>query len=267
MTTDDDGPDSGEGEVRAPGQLERLRASDQIYQVMPDSPQHYGLDEKDGLPKPAIVNAVSDAVAPPLDPKTLVCMGDESSFVLRDEWGNALGEFAPDAVERMPDGRVTITGAEVWRATGHESFVLLVLSLVRGLLGLIFGSRCWLYSAKLKRWYDPAELVEVEAIRPQCRHYARQLIDFPQSEDAVWNIRNCTARRTDYGDFMSLNDQRMLACELRDPQIGSNRERIEAFDEVAVQMGREQVEQDEAEGEDFDIESALDGESAGGIFK
>lgn len=266
MTTDDESPGGDDGEVRRQSLLDRPKAADQVYQAYPNQPQHYGLDEKDGLPKPVIPSSLADAIAPSLSHENLVCMADESAFVVRDEWSREIARFDADSVlvRRLPDGRRVVQGYDLYAMT--PSYLFAFWYWLWGLVRALFGDPHRLYVRQSGAWYAPSELVEVEPVRPQCRHYARQLQDFPQAEDALYNIRICTARRVDYGDFMSLNDQRMMACELREPSIGNNRARIEEFDRVVIARGREQVERDAAEDEEFDIEQALD-DQPGGIFK
>jgi hypothetical protein len=187
------------------------RADEEIYEAFPQTPMAYGMDPADGLPRPAVQHAVQMAYAPPLSPETLVCMGDYSEFVARDEWGEILQRWTPAEIVRTPNGK--------WRVINN----------------------------------DTVRRFEVEPIRPPCKHYARQMIDFQDDPDAKFVTRLCTARRNSEEGFLSVRDSQVYACELRDPKHGASEEQLNAFDNEKVRLGRERTEQ----ADEFDVEAAL----------
>lgn len=95
-------------------------------------------------------------------------------------------------------------------------------------------------------------VIEVQPIRPQCAHYARQLIPWPEDQARKFTARLCTARRTDEGEFLSVNDTQVYACELRSPPYGNESSLIDAADLVSMQMKRARALPD-----DFDLDAAL----------
>lgn len=236
MTTEDAEPDADE--VRA-HLVERPRATDQIYQAYPNTPVHSALDPVDGLPTPVMPHSIESALAPRLSRRTLVCLGEHSSYVVRDQWGIIKAVFQPEEVELTPGGQYRVPRE--------------------------------LAAERLSEQIDArSQHYAVEPLVPQCKWYAAQLQDFPQDPDHKIVLRHCTARRVDYGDFLSLNDQAVYACELRDPPVGNRIELVRAHDaqQIAETAAKELA--DQAEQGDFDLEQALQQESddddAGGIF-
>lgn len=161
----------------------------------------------DGLPTNAHPYTESDI--PVLSPETLTCMGDFSKFVVRDKrWGHVLSEWSPEHVERTPNGK--------------------------------YRALCATMSAPAVKT-DPESIdefgyMEVEPVRPPCRHYARQLTQFDLNAHAKVMLRVCAARRTTEGAFMSLRDRAMWACELREPQVEA-RSALDEFDARKMQEG------------------------------
>lgn len=95
----------------------------------------------------------------------------------------------------------------------------------------------------------------VDPLRPQCRHYARQLVPFPEEHERSLAIRLCTARRTDEGEFLDLGNQQILACELRSPVFGNEAAQIDAFDARTIASQQETLAAQVAD--DFDLDAAL----------
>jgi len=201
------------------------RPDEEIYEAFPQRPMAYGMDPTDGMPRPAVSSALKDAYAPPLTPATLVCMADTSEFVRRDEWGVVTHRWDPKHVERMPNGK--------WRARAKDA-----------------TPRYPLPRWKLMRCTG---YVTVEPIRPQCRHYARQMTDFQDDPEAKFVARLCTARRNSEEGFLSVRDAQVFACELRVPSDHASRENIDAFDEKKIALGEERLKAPE----EFDVEAEL----------
>lgn len=263
-------PDDDEGDAQRRG-IDRLRIDEEVYQHAPDpSEVAYEMDP-DGLPRP--ISPVKMPFAPPLTPETLTCMADESRFVVRDRWGEELASFQPEDVDRAPDGThrvrvaqlVAALGGEesdLWKAWVRNAFVddrletrLACEHVVRRNLGVEYAvDHGW---------------VEVRPVRPACQYYARQMSDFQDDADEVFVARLCTARRDDGGEFLSLRDTAMWACDMRDPVDLTTLSKLDEFDAKKIELGRERINTGEA----FNIDEALqrmddlaEEDTAGGIF-
>ena len=253
--------------------VEAYRASDELYQAFPNEAVRFGIDPEDGLPSPTILNPMKDAEAPPLDPERFICMAIRTRFVLRNSWGDEVHEIPADQVERAPDGRYRTAWKNLWQIFTREDAL--------ALLGTSEDFNEWrsddtdgaqtelVYWDKRRGSSEPVVLsrllnrdvlreylagwIEVEPLRPQCRHYRRQFQDFPDTPGRHMVIRLCTARMTDEGEFLSLRDQEMLGCEIRSPSIGNQAHLMDEYDAVQVAKARKQKTADA----EFDIDGAL----------
>jgi hypothetical protein len=162
----------------------------------------------DGLPLTVDQTTASDI--PALSVKSLICMGDFSKFVLRDEWGHVCAEFVRSEVTRMPNGKWTVSGGVARRVDG-----------VKAIIGV------------------PAEgePVEVEPIRPQCRHYVRQKTSFALNAQHSQFSRLCSARRTTEGAFMTVRDVAVGACDMREPFDAESSKVLDEFDALKIEQG------------------------------
>lgn len=263
MPTNNEGP-SAASAVRH--EVEGPKITDALYQPFRNEPTPVGIDPADGLPRPVGAQSLKDAQAPELDRDRFVCMADCSAFVLRDSWGNVIVRLEPSEVERTPSG--------VWR-------VKIETLLPKVTDAIVAAKARWLQRAASSRSHDggsrkpPRERSDadicrglfggddgpdgsycmVEPLRPQCSHYARQLVPFPEEHERSLAIRLCTARRTDEGEFLDLGNQQILACELREPVYGNEAAQLDAFDErtIAAQQAAKAAEV----ADDFDVDAAL----------
>jgi hypothetical protein len=192
MSVDDH---DSELEHEAPWRIDGPTPAQEVYEAFPEAPAAYGINPDDGLPQPRVPASIKLARAAPLLRETFVCMEDVRRFVIRDDWGRVKFSFAPEHVRRYEDGKYRV---EVTPAVPHGMEALEYVVTRRGL--------------------QRTRHIEVEPVRPQCSHYARQLVDFPDDPDYRFVVRLCTARRTDSGEFLSLRDMKMYACELRNPR-------------------------------------------------
>lgn len=138
---------------------------------------------------------------PPLSVDTLVCMGDFSKFVQRDEWGFQTREVEPSDVTRAPN-----------------------------------GDYCYREKTSVG-----VMLVKVEPIRPPCRHYVRQMVSFEFNADHDSIKRLCAARRTTEGAFMTVKDTKVTACDMREPKHIESEQLLDDFDDKKVKQGQERV--------------------------
>ena len=186
--------------------LDRLRMNDALQQVEP-SRVDYAPHPEDGLPSPVIRQ--QEPFVPPLALETLICLPDESIFVIRDKYGTVLKIYGPDEVDRTPNGR-------------------------------------W-----LSKPTQDGNCFEVTPIRPKCIHLSRQLMDCDGDPTRMMMERCCTARRDSGGEFLSVANMQIIACELRDPPDIVSEERLRKWDARKIKLGAER----RANGEGFDLAS------------
>lgn len=248
MTTSAEGPGSGSA-VRH--EVEGPKIADSLYEAFPNRPSPMGIDPKDGLPSPVIPAAVRDALAPDLDPDRFVCMEDASRFVIRDGgWGDItveIGGAHVAHVERAPNGQ--------WRIHADRLVEVMTTQIARYRAAHGFGPNVTDRTVLNVCTQTKGDWVAVEPIRPQCAHYARQLIPFPEDADHQLVARLCTARRTDEGEFLDVGNAQVFACELRSPPYGCERQKIDAFDERTVETARKR--RLDIVNDDFDVDAAL----------
>ena len=188
-----------------------------------DAQLQIGFDPQDQMPK-ILSGSFEGSLAPTLDPETLLCMEDSSSYVLRDAGGNVMARFAPDEVDRT--GSVpTVSRISALSHLAPRYPVPRFRDTRR--LRLAVGALL------------DGPTVRVEPVRPQCRHYARQIIDFPGEAGHIMMRRFCRANRTDDGEYESVREALVFACELRDPRDSSSEDQIHKFDDDRVRAGRQ----------------------------
>ena len=192
--------------------VERPRLGDDVYQH-PLQPLALGTDPQDGLPRPVSSVSMTDSVAPSLSLETFVCMGDESVFVKRNEWGEITLRVMPDQVRY---------NCSLGEYRGHLS-----------------AEEMYAWSRTTNRAGD----VTVEPLRPQCQHYKRVMTPFENDPVIRQVTRMCSAQRGEGGEYLSLSDQQVLACEHRFPRDFVSEERLRQFDAARISEGRKTVEE------------------------
>lgn len=203
-----------ETEVRA-GELEESpdashpRFSEEVTEAYSPEPSLMVPHPDDGLPSPA--DESSDLlVAPAFTYDTMVCVADDREWVeVSDEQPceptpplilEDLGIFgirigAPPPVERLSEHSAERRKFPAQRVLREHGRAFVVLD----------GSVIW-----------------VRPVREQCRYYMRQVFSndsVPDPNEPGHRIvfRNCSARRSIGGAFLSLRDEAVYACTLRDP--------------------------------------------------
>lgn len=212
--------------------LERPRLGDDLKQHPHRIQSAPSFDPNDGLPRMTSAVTMSDSLAPALEYETFICMGDERSFVIRDSWGQILLSVHGSRARRFVDDRgeawvAQLSQEEEAQANYPEVFV--------------GGAAFWF---------------QVEPQRPQCEFYRRVMTDFEGNADMRQVERVCAAQRTEGGEYVSLRDTRVYACEHRSPPDFVSADRLRAFDEARLRASQKQT-------EEFDIEAALAAESHG----
>jgi len=211
----------GESKLTDP---ERPRLGDEVYRH-PLIPQMIAMDPSDQLPRPVSQVSLEDTKAPALDPDTMVCMGDESVFVIRDQWGKIAADFPPTLV------RTKIAGGSV------SGYLVLVGNLTEiQAANLVRAGLCDRSGHHLVNEYGSIiDDLWVEPLRTQCHHYKRVMTDFQGAVDgdnktAKQVERVCAAQRGESGEYVSLNNTRVYACEHRSPRDFVSEERLRRFD-------------------------------------
>jgi len=195
-----------------------------------------GIDPVDGLPRVTSAVTMEDSKAPPLSVENLVCMGDESVFVVRDLWDKIQLEFSPERVRRSDDEHF------VARHTLSETELKKLGIVERELIDIGAKSR------------HQTPWLKVEPLRPQCHHYRRLMTDFEGDAEHMSVERVCTAQRSEEGEYFSVGNVRILACEHRVPRDFVSEERLRQFDKKAIEMA-------DPPKDDWDIDAELDAQS------
>jgi hypothetical protein len=203
---------------------------------------------EDGLPTLPDQSGPSDI--PVLSKETMVCMGDYSKFVIRDRWGEIIAEFEPMEVDRSPNGwwrvpmKLAVDRAQTAMAkarkdgdpdsSADDDFLLAALSAKFVKTPYEDGGYGVQSAPHTDEWF------EVEPLRPECRHYVRQLLHPGSIEGAKKGImlRACAARRDTSGAMMQLRDSAMLACGIRSPRSPAAEIKLDEFDAEKIRQGQ-----------------------------
>jgi len=176
---------------------------------------------RDGMPTNFAPYSDDRSDIPPLGPDTLVCMGVFDEFVVRGQWGDIIARVPAEVVERAPDGS--------WRVSKEQFIQHNPDPNPKGKV------RQWV-EKQLERY--ASKWVQVEPIRPPCRHYLRQFAPYYLNPTNRKVFRLCAARRTTEGAFMDLSDVGMYCCDLREPRHVESEDLINAFDRKKMSQGK-----------------------------
>lgn len=183
------------------------------------------ISPEDGLPIPADESSEM-ALAPEFTVEKVVCVEDESEYVevfVEEDVGRSYdargrNRFQIISAYRVSEGMASVPGSPDVRKlrrtykpdgtlTDRERF-LPEQTIEKW--GLRFGVR------------SDGTLVHVRPRRERCIHYKRQILlqDGASDPDEKYTktvYRNCMARRSVGGAFMSVSNEAILACDYRDP--------------------------------------------------
>ena len=172
-----------------------------------------GISPVDGLPLPAD-SILSLPIAAPFTREALVCMEDDRQFVemFQDEAHESdgwVGNDPPPGVFLCLRRKFDEEGSPVARRVFSASD--------------INGKRFGIKTVEERDEDVGVRVTFVRPIRPQCKHYARTVFcndpSIPYGELGHMEMqRNCMARRSVGGAFMSLSGEGVYACELREPR-------------------------------------------------
>ena len=163
---------------------------------------------------PAQVSQATESDVPALSPKTLVCMGDYTSFVC-DLRGKRFF-FAAENVRRHANGAWCVSAELFWEVAVEA----LPNSTKEDFLRRYEKDGC-----------------AVQPLRPPCEHYVRQMTAFKFNAQHQSVARLCAARRTTEGTFMGLSDTGVYACDMRRPRDLESERLLDEFDARKVREG------------------------------
>jgi len=171
-------------------------AEDEFHDSFPVEPIQMGMHPDDGMPVPVDGN-LQDSFAVPFTYETQLCVEDAREYVELhlEEIKNYTSEFGNKT--RYHDN-----------GQDRERRVFPPKDVMR-----LFGY----YAVS-----DGTSLIAVRPKRPKCKYLKRQVLNsrlgIPEGEFGHQEVfRLCTARRSNGGAFMSLRDQGIYQCDLRDP--------------------------------------------------
>lgn len=103
-------------------------------------------------------------------------------------------------------------------------------------------------------------VIRVEPVRPECLHYLRLQTDLAADRDARYLQRACTQQRSEDGEYYSVRDSLIAACNLRSPRHYPSEALLDKFDDDKMNQAREREQMEEF---DVDKELAAEGASLG----
>lgn len=233
--------DSGDGE-------EDFSPFDEVDEDFKPGPMHLEI-AADGLPQQ--IDKTTESDIPALSKETLICMGDYSKFVIRDRWGEIVAEFEPTDVDRSPRGsfRVKASAAierakltierrrKELREEAKRDAVVPDAKLDDDLIVLASVASKFGRSSKMVAPRYCREWFQVRPVRPSCQHYVRQKVSLPENAQHKMYARLCAARRTTEGAFMTVRDQGVWACDMREPRDTRSELQLDEFDAKKIQEG------------------------------
>jgi hypothetical protein len=224
------------------GKFTAPRADEVLHQGI-DAPVTFGIDPEDGL---ATTKAPENFdKLPVLSVETLVCMADTWSFVIRaTSDGSIWLMFEPKEVQRLPNGNYVVP-LELMKERSRGT------ALDFSIPDMIYADTIVLIGKK--------NVVRVEPIRPACKHYLRMQTDLSVDRTRRFQLRACMAQKGEDGEYYSVGDSLIAACNIREPRHFESEALLDKFDEEKINQGRER----ERLGQ-FDIERELEAEAKTG---
>lgn len=226
--------------------------SEELHQGVP-VPVTFGMGG-DGMPVPAAQPALDIPSA--LSEDTLVCMADTRSFVLRASCGSVYVSFEPSVVKRSASGAYYVEMSTMMAAVNaaypdrelgggsRENFT-----------SLPWGLQC---GFQLMRGGSEVTVATVEPVRPECIHYLRLQSDISADRERRFLVRSCMKQQSESGEYTSVGDAVIAACNVRYPRHLESEAILDEFDRKQIEAGRKK--QDLGS---FDIEKELAAEGGG----
>lgn len=232
------------------------RAEEELHQSQP-APVAMGTSPDDGLPMQ--MSSRNFDKSPPLNEETLICMADKRSFVVRDPDGSVWVSFTPAEVSRLPNGEYFVEVDAMLKKV-NAGLSDLELDAEGAVLDRLDHLGALPHDLMLytRRNGAMVAVVRVMPVRPECHHYLRMQTDLAADRDARYLQRACMKQRSEDGEYYSVRDSLIAACNLRYPRHYPSEALLDKFDEEKVSQAREREEQEE-----FDVDKALAAEGAG----
>lgn len=196
---------------------------------------------EDGMPTEHA--PVEPSPIPVFSPDTLVCAGRFDKFVLRGFNGRVLATFGPSEVKQAPSGiflvSVKLAGERYAdQVESEEASVSPALWWSDWYWALGLGLETFIEARRTGRWLSLRGGVEVEPIRPPCRHYIRQATQLQYNPDHKEVYRLCSLRRSMEGAMMTVGNLGVWACDGRDPRDIESEQFLAKFDEDKEREGK-----------------------------
>ena len=224
------------------------RASESIYQG--DVTEiAVGVNPDDGLLMQIAPAALNLDIAPPLREDTLICMADTRSFVILSQDGSVFLQFQPSDVCRLPNGDYVVSEAKYLERLRERYGDHPPNGNIAGSL-----SSLWVMTDS----FGESMAIRVSPIRPQCEHYFRMQTDLSADRERRHLTRACRAQLSATGEYTSVGDGAVYACDLRSPRHLESEALLDDFDRKLIEQAREK----EARGS-FDIDAELEKDSLG----
>ena len=220
------------------------RADEELYQGL-ETPVTFSINPADGMPTPTAPDHGDKP--PPLSVDTLVCMEDRRSFVIRNSDGSIWQSFEPSEVKRLPNGEWFVELSPLLDLPSIDNSVVPDLGALEAVIMTI------------RREDQSVKVMRVEPVRPACRHYLRMQTDTSLDRTKRYVSRACMAQHSDTGEYISVGDAGIFACNIRSPRHLETEALIDYFDEVKIQQGL-----DREKAGAFDVEAELAAEKKDG---
>lgn len=238
----------------------RPAADEEIHQS-PPAAVGIGTSPDDGLPMMVSLPVLDQS--PPLTEETLVCMADKRSFVVRTiSDGQVLVTFKPEEVTTIPSGDYVVS-EEAFMRKLNEAFPEQRAKT---------DEACRLRVSSMESLEDHIECVYVRSglrlvphvvarpIRPACIHYLRMQTDLAADRDARFFARACMLQRDSEGEYYSVRDTLVSACNIRSPRHFESEALLDDFDQKKIAEARSRQNM-----ESFDVDAELAKEKPGSL--
>jgi hypothetical protein len=158
---------------------------------------------EDGLPEVDEPDP-EDAAAVPFTYDTQLCVEDDRIWV--ELWSDELGD---EVLSRLGSYNADVYAEELERRYCNDGSSHRRRSYQADQVVVRFG---------IPFVMDDGKRVFVRPKRERCRHYRRQVLSFKGTPGKQKVYRLCMARRSNGGAFMTVGDEGIWGCDLRDPR-------------------------------------------------
>lgn len=208
----------------------------------------------DGLPTPIVDSHLNEAIPHPFTEDKFVCIADRRSFVVRGDKQRIVAKIDPKHVTREADGRYYAPALAV--ARGYADCCLSPEA-AKSLHSAIDAFANWesaderavewlgsVEGSHVHQRAQPDHTIEVEPVRPECRHLLQQVDPLPQGTVGYkygYVKKFCALRRTLTGAFLGLTDEAVTACSMRDPHDAPTAKMLDEANAEKIDQSRNRV--------------------------